>query len=138
MTATEKTWLLDSIPAVSLAEGVVLRSKVNPTRVCVVVHVYPANDPKGRYVAVGFGPTMIDSNPHIEQISHDDMRDNWRADLWSLQGFGYALRQLMAAGWEPYIADGMEWMQIRHRELYGTTTDADRIALACAMAKGAP
>lgn len=135
MSATE-TWLV-VIPAIPLVRG---------------VPVVERSDDEGGAFADrrGFysdGHVIVDHGNAIDRIGPFDpdwsmVAADWRVDLDAPQGFGYALRYLARI---PRVrnslgaprSDGTTWGQrLQHlmvEHTYGTTTDADRLALANAL-----
>jgi len=120
-TTTEQTWL-DIIPALPLDQAVPVAGYAQDSIMRgVVVRRRAHGDWQVEHTSGAAWPTV-----------------GWRVDLDDPQGFGYALRMAAELGAcnSMYIAEcGIGWNGIVAAYFTGRTDDADRLALARALAE---
>ena len=116
------SWL-DILPAIPLARGVPVRTR------CGGQHAFTALV-AADYGKDGGGVELVSMYPHRTQ-----RRYRWRVDLNDPQGFGYALSHFMQGRNVLKGAPYSYYRAVMERLMEGKTTDADRIALAQALAE---
>ena len=122
MTTKTLTWI-DILPAMPLARGVPV----------IAVHdTHPGRNFKALPLHAFRGQWTLHDGSGLALVPESDLR----ADLSNAQGFGYALRWLCQSGrrkhgWMPQTF----YSDLIRRHMVGGTTDADRLALARAIAE---
>ncbi len=145
----QDTWQ-DHMPAIPLARGVPLWLMANKGFTLAPVgrcDLYDAD--RFVFAAWGMGHTLpltkrgpVDAIVRVRMLptGGEDPApigvaiSRLRVDLGDPQGMGYALRWLACAGWIPNPRAPSGSMAWQHRHVRGSTTDADRLALAKACA----
>ena len=116
-TTETLTWI-DTLPAIPLARGVPV----------IAVHdTHPGRNFKALPLHAFRGQWTLHDGSGLALVPESDLR----ADLSNAQGFGYALRWLAHEAGLPWHSGS----DLVYRHLHSATTDADRLALARAIAE---